>query len=329
MRFYENAVALIFLVLFNKLKSVICGQSAKIFPGSEFIDEKSLSTVLKPHDKTTIAELTERVPPQFNANATPKYAIIRPNRNSLVSRPKDLFSNFPNANTLKIFGVGLSRTSTSSLAKHLALLGLRVVHYDGQLTAFLNSSIPFQWKGIYDEVDAVFDLPTAFYYKELMEVYPQALFIATHRDPAAWFANFEKYLQIIVKSLYLGVMPFTMRSLHETVYGSARPEKDLWISRFIKHYDDAAKAIPKHKLLHISVESIDGRKTASEICRFIGFDVNRACPLYPSVNTMSEIARENDPSISVSKHFFQSTVMSMANVTDGSLSSGSFHCNAS
>ena len=81
----------------------------------------------------------------------------------------------------KVFGVGLSRTGTTTLAEFCKLLGLRVLHFDQvsapeslagfnfvccyhlnfkDLTAHLPHSRAFNWTGSYDDVDAVFDLPT-------------------------------------------------------------------------------------------------------------------------------------------------------------------------
>ena len=40
--------------------------------------------------------------------------------------------------------------------------------------------------GRYDDVDAVEDLPTAYYYEQMLQVYPSAKFILTVRDEKDW-----------------------------------------------------------------------------------------------------------------------------------------------
>jgi hypothetical protein len=41
--------------------------------------------------------------------------------------------------------------------------------------------------GRYDHLDAVEDIPTAFYYKEMLEQYPNSSFILTLRNPEDWY----------------------------------------------------------------------------------------------------------------------------------------------
>ena len=43
--------------------------------------------------------------------------------------------------------------------------------------------------GRYDDVDAVEDIPTAFYYEEMLRAYPNASFILTVREEEAWYLS--------------------------------------------------------------------------------------------------------------------------------------------
>lgn len=54
--------------------------------------------------------------------------------------------------------------------------------------AFPHSS-PFTFSGLYDDIDAVLDLPTAFFPAELLAAYPTAKFISTERDVDEWFTS--------------------------------------------------------------------------------------------------------------------------------------------
>ena len=135
--------------------------------------------------------------------------------------------------------MGLSRTSTTSLAKFFGNMNVQVIHFDMDLTPYMphrNRSIDTYDFRVYDDVDAVFDLPTAFYYRELMEVYPRALFISSYRDPEGWFNSFESYLELMSRRYFSQMQPMHVRFLHCTVYGSAYPNQTLWINNYQKHY---------------------------------------------------------------------------------------------
>ena len=74
----------------------------------------------------------------------------------------------------KVFGVGLSKTGTTSLGNALEMLGYRNIHNDRAFVPFLSSSPLSNTHAFnfsrYDNVDAVEDIPTAFYYNEMMQV---------------------------------------------------------------------------------------------------------------------------------------------------------------
>ncbi len=77
-----------------------------------------------------------------------------------------------------MFGIGLSKTGTTSLGAALVQLGYRNLHNDRSLVAFLYPDRAVNMSGRYDDLDAVEDLPVALYYKELLVAYPQY----THED---------------------------------------------------------------------------------------------------------------------------------------------------
>ncbi len=79
----------------------------------------------------------------------------------------------------KVFGIGLSKTGTTSLAGALTLLGYRTVHYPplDRLPELLA------------DVDAATDTPVACRFRELDERYPGARFILTVRDRPGWLAS--------------------------------------------------------------------------------------------------------------------------------------------
>lgn len=93
----------------------------------------------------------------------------------------------------KIFGIGLSKTGTTSLAAALRILGLRACDYphDARTQAQLES-------GDYDlavlrQNDALTDTPAAYCFPQLDEQFPGSLFILTERENRQrWLESFRE-----------------------------------------------------------------------------------------------------------------------------------------
>jgi hypothetical protein len=95
---------------------------------------------------------------------------------------------------MKIFGIGLSKTGTTSLAKALRCLGYRVSHYpvamvkhDGQEPSIDPTFI--------SRFDALIDTPVSTLYKKLDILYPHSKFILTIRDSESWLRSCRKHFE--------------------------------------------------------------------------------------------------------------------------------------
>lgn len=93
----------------------------------------------------------------------------------------------------KVFGIGLSRTGTQSLAAALKILGYRTVHFpEDDDTFFQLRSGDFRLR-VLDHVDALCDTPIVPYYAQLDHAYPNSRFVLTVRsDQASWLASVER-----------------------------------------------------------------------------------------------------------------------------------------
>jgi len=91
---------------------------------------------------------------------------------------------------IKVFGLGLGKTGTSTLAKALEILGYKT--HDGDLSLvkpYINGELDIFYK-LVDEYDAFEDEPWCFLYKELDEKYPDSKFILTIRNsPEQWIRS--------------------------------------------------------------------------------------------------------------------------------------------
>jgi hypothetical protein len=91
----------------------------------------------------------------------------------------------------KVFGIGLSRTGTTSLTEALRLLGYSAVHCPLSIVAFNGEGLKLS-TDIIGRFDAFTDSPVARMYKELDEAYPGSKFILTVRPLDEWMASVRR-----------------------------------------------------------------------------------------------------------------------------------------
>lgn len=91
----------------------------------------------------------------------------------------------------KIFGIGLSKTGTTSLAGALEMLGYHTRDYPG-LTSYEPGDLASIDAQVLDQHEALTDTPIPSFYRELDQRYPGAKFVLTVRDMDAWLLSCKK-----------------------------------------------------------------------------------------------------------------------------------------
>jgi hypothetical protein len=100
---------------------------------------------------------------------------------------------------MKAIGAGIGRTGTLSLKLALNRLGLGPCHHMEEVLDQLPIQLPLwnaalkgdpDWSAIYRGYASAVDWPTAAFYRELIEAFPGAKFILTHRSPESWADSF-------------------------------------------------------------------------------------------------------------------------------------------
>jgi len=108
---------------------------------------------------------------------------------------------------LKVIGFGLGRTGTYSLKTALEQLQLGPCHHMERVAQNMSVQLPLwnkvlnnptNFEAVYEGMQSAVDWPTAAFYKELYESYPNAKFILTHRSKESWA---ESYGSTIYKLL--------------------------------------------------------------------------------------------------------------------------------
>jgi hypothetical protein len=197
---------------------------------------------------------------------------------------------------MKILGVGLSKTGTSSLHRALQILGYSSLHFDEErLVDVLDGSNPTPDFRRYDDVDAVLDLPTAVFYEELLAAYPECRCILTVRDVDSWWRSVSRYfndrfpvdlrrrtalgerfhrfssVRIAKSEHYMSPEANRFRArLRRYVYGSATAHEFLYKKRYLEHNDAVRRRIPSDRLLVMDITAGDGWEP---LCGFLDLPV--------------------------------------------------------
>lgn len=153
----------------------------------------------------------------------------------------------------KIFGLGLSRTGTTTLAESLKLSGYNILHYPTSLNQMKNL------KGYH----GANDIPVCAYFKTLDRLYPNSKFILTIREKHSWQSAIEKFMtnrKVPTDGWALEV--------REKVYGSKEFNKEAWFDAYDKHHDNVMNYF-KNRPEDILAIDIIGGDSPSKLYEFL------------------------------------------------------------
>ncbi|MEO0789178.1 MAG: sulfotransferase family protein [Bacteroidota bacterium] len=180
---------------------------------------------------------------------------------------------------MKVFGIGLIKTGTTSLGKALEILGFNPhISYDEEL---MNCWMSSDFNPIYKASDRFVgfeDWPWLLMYKEMFHRYPDAKFILTQR------ANEEVWYKSVCKHA-LKVGPTEIRK-HIFGYYMPHDSKEEHIAVYRKHNQDVVDFFTEHAPERLIVVSWDGDGDWEKICGFLGKKVpNREFPFLNKAGT--------------------------------------------
>ena len=166
---------------------------------------------------------------------------------------------------MKVLGVGLSRTGTLSLHCALQMLGYRSVHWAPErLREEMWGEASNYQK--FDDVDAVSDIPAAFFYREIGQAYPDIKYVLTIRDEDRWYVSLKQHISQ-VHALLRGRDLSDANRLHQLVYGSEQPVEELYKESFRTHNCRVVQDISQKDLLIMNICDGDGWEV---LCPFLG-----------------------------------------------------------
>lgn len=193
---------------------------------------------------------------------------------------------------MEVLSLGVSRTGTLSMAAAYEILdmpcyhGMRMIsdpaegaHWESAAEAtFHGKGEPLtreEWDALlFADFGAVADF-SAYFWRELVELYPEAKVVLVERDVERWYVSFT---EIAMKALYSPVADFIVKYVETTVgYRSATGSRKMYQGYFcdedgkpadglegIKknakavyrtHYADVRAAVPRERLLNYELGS--------------------------------------------------------------------------
>ncbi len=107
---------------------------------------------------------------------------------------------------VKIIGAGFPRTGTLSTHAALTMLGypcyhmaevaMRPAHIEAW-HGLICKGHPIDWHDLFGEFEATVDAPAAFFWRDLLEAFPDAKVLLNLRDPESWYASYQRLRQVI------------------------------------------------------------------------------------------------------------------------------------
>ena len=201
---------------------------------------------------------------------------------------------------MKVICAGLSKTGTTSLAKALRILGFTVydwpehssIHCDEWLDIYYRGKVP-DFASMYEGIDAVTDLPAAFWIEEIYEAFPDAKVVLNIRDNEdVWARSWEKerkmdndlngcwFLTRMLLKWWLYRKYYALIDATDSAaLGSLNPKSTvLFKKKYREHNERVQAVVRKENLLIYNVNQ--GWKP---LCEFLGCDIPKVEP-FPRQN---------------------------------------------
>ena len=173
---------------------------------------------------------------------------------------------------MKVFGIGLSRTGTSSLTTALARLGLHAHHFPRS-------------REMIATVDAATDTSVAAWYRELDALYPGSKFILTVRRLPEWLDSCEALWRT-----YFDMFDEFTASIHRLLYGREDFDRAAFALAYARHRDQVLSDF-KGRDRDLLVLDICAGEGWDRLCPFLGIDIPPA--EFPCKNTRAALGRDD------------------------------------
>jgi hypothetical protein len=190
--------------------------------------------------------------------------------------------------SLLVIGTGFGRTGTDSIRAALNMLGFGPCHHmievigdetQKQRWRAVAKGAPPDWESLFEGYSSCVDWPSCYYWRELIEAYPQARVIHTDRSSEGWWQSIESSF------LSMSRADADPDSLGEVLIAAkvfgGRIERTHAIAVYEAHRRDVLATVPPDRLLVHALG--DGWEP---LCRHLGVPVPDQP--YPQRNSSEE-----------------------------------------
>ncbi|MFD3741884.1 sulfotransferase family protein [Streptomyces sp. NPDC058629] len=214
---------------------------------------------------------------------------------------------------MDVIGAGLGRTGTASLQTALETLGYgpcyhwktllehpwREAHWHAALDDMASNHTP-RWGEIFQGFRAAVDWPTAAFWRELSEAFPDAKVILTARDPEDWYESFAQTISITIGATqplpatraaiaeHYGLTADVPRGSHlahpviaQHMFGGRPHDREHVLNVYRNHVRDVVDRLPAERLL-----VLDPAQGWAPLCDFLKVPVPELP--YPHVNLRND-----------------------------------------
>jgi hypothetical protein len=196
---------------------------------------------------------------------------------------------------VKVIGAGFGRTGTTSTKNALEILGFGPVHHMSEVKAHPEQIAPWlaiargrsrDWDAALAGYRSCLDWPSAAYWRELADHYPEAKVVLTARDTEQWLDSMEQtifrnvsrrrglmwHLLPIVNSLHNRAhgdfLRMTRLTILDRVFAGEAFDRDRIREIYENHRADVIATIPPGRLLVYDVS-----EGWAPLCAFLGVPV--------------------------------------------------------
>jgi hypothetical protein len=178
---------------------------------------------------------------------------------------------------LSVIGAGFGRTGTESMKTALEMLGIgpclhmKVILADPAQEAYWRTILEDDqqgkspdWDEAYQDWQSGVDWPTAYYWRELSDYYPDAKVLLTVRDAESWYESIAKTILKILEKL-TDPDSIGLKMISEGVFHGRLDDREYAIDLYEKHNAAVREAIAPDRLLEYNLG--DGW---DPLCSFLG-----------------------------------------------------------
>lgn len=173
----------------------------------------------------------------------------------------------------KVFGLGLSKTGTSSLSEALNHLGIKTIHYPSDDVTFHELRSGNYQLTLMNEWQGAVDISVAPFYAQLDKAFPNSKFILTVREKESWLRSCEQHWNLMRE--WLENFPEIKRFqefISPVVYGALDYNRDRFSWAYDNHVESVRKYFKKRKKDFLEID-ICGGEGWDKICKLLGYEI--------------------------------------------------------